>query len=64
LSLPTIARATDREKPVIRDARAAKMTPAFDAEQHGFLRAENIRPALDAELYFCAMLVLRSNLRF
>ena len=31
LSLPTIARATDREKPVVRDARTAKMTPArFD----------------------------------
>ena len=36
----------------------------FDGEQHGFRRAENIRRALDAELYFYAMLVLRSGLRF
>jgi dipeptidyl aminopeptidase/acylaminoacyl peptidase len=25
---------------------------AFEGEQHGFRRAENIRRALDAELYF------------
>jgi hypothetical protein len=31
----------------------------FGGEQHGFRRAENIRRALDAELYFNAMLVLR-----
>jgi dipeptidyl aminopeptidase/acylaminoacyl peptidase len=36
----------------------------FGGEQHGFRRAENIRRALDAELYFYAMLVLRSGLRF
>ncbi len=36
----------------------------FDGEQHGFRRAENIRRALDAELYFYAMLILRSGLRF
>ena len=34
----------------------------FDGEQHGFRRAENIRRALDAELYFYAMLILRSGL--
>jgi dipeptidyl aminopeptidase/acylaminoacyl peptidase len=28
----------------------------FDGEQHGFRKAENIRRALDAELYFYAML--------
>ena len=36
----------------------------FGGEQRGFRRAENIRRALDAELYFYAMLVLRSGLRF
>jgi dipeptidyl aminopeptidase/acylaminoacyl peptidase len=36
----------------------------FDGEQHGFRNAENIKRALDAELYFYAMLILRSGLRF
>jgi dipeptidyl aminopeptidase/acylaminoacyl peptidase len=36
----------------------------FDDEEHGFRKAENIRRALDAELYFYAMLSLRSGLRF
>ena len=36
----------------------------FDGEQHGFRKAENIKRALDAELYFYAALVLRSGLRF
>jgi dipeptidyl aminopeptidase/acylaminoacyl peptidase len=36
----------------------------FDGEQHGFRRAENIKRALDAELYFYAMLILRPGLRF
>ncbi len=36
----------------------------FDGEQHGFRKAETIRRALDAELYFFATLVLRSGLRF
>ncbi len=36
----------------------------FDGEQHGFRKSENIRRALDAELYFYAMLLLRSGLRF
>jgi len=36
----------------------------FDGEQHGFRKAENIRRALDAELYFYATLILRSGLRF
>ena len=36
----------------------------FEGEQHGFRRAENIRRALDAELYFYATLILRSGLRF
>jgi dipeptidyl aminopeptidase/acylaminoacyl peptidase len=36
----------------------------FDGEQHGFRKADNIKRALDAELYFYAMLILRSGLRF
>jgi dipeptidyl aminopeptidase/acylaminoacyl peptidase len=36
----------------------------FDGEQHGFRKAENIKRALDAELYFYASLVLRSGLHF
>ena len=36
----------------------------FEGEQHGFRKADNIRRALDAELYFYAMLILRSGLRF
>jgi dipeptidyl aminopeptidase/acylaminoacyl peptidase len=36
----------------------------FDGEQHGFRKAENIRRALDAELYFYSTLILRSGLRF
>ena len=36
----------------------------FDCEQHGFRKSENIRRALDAELYFYATLLLGSGLRF
>ena len=36
----------------------------FDGEQHGFRKGENIRRALDAELYFYATLVLRTGLHF
>ena len=36
----------------------------FEGEPHGFRKAENIKRALDAELYFYALLVLRSGLRF
>jgi dipeptidyl aminopeptidase/acylaminoacyl peptidase len=36
----------------------------FDGEQHGFRKGENIKRALDAELYFYAALVLRSGLHF
>jgi dipeptidyl aminopeptidase/acylaminoacyl peptidase len=35
----------------------------FDGERHGFRKAENIKRALDVELYFYAMLILRSGLR-
>jgi dipeptidyl aminopeptidase/acylaminoacyl peptidase len=36
----------------------------FAGEQHGFRKAENIKRALDAELYFYSTLILRSGLRF
>jgi dipeptidyl aminopeptidase/acylaminoacyl peptidase len=36
----------------------------FSGEQHGFRRAENIKRALDAELYFYSSLLVRSGLRF
>jgi dipeptidyl aminopeptidase/acylaminoacyl peptidase len=36
----------------------------FEGEQHGFRKADNIKRALDAELYFYAALVLRSGLHF
>src|SRR5262249_23575874 len=36
----------------------------FAGEQHGFRRAENIKRALDAELYFYAALVFRTRLAF
>ena len=36
----------------------------FAGEQHGFRRADNIKRALDAELYFYAALVFRSRLGF
>jgi dipeptidyl aminopeptidase/acylaminoacyl peptidase len=36
----------------------------FDGEQHGFRKAENIRRAMDAELYFYAALLTRSGLHY
>jgi dipeptidyl aminopeptidase/acylaminoacyl peptidase len=36
----------------------------FKGEQHGFRIAENIKRALDAELYFYSSLIVRSGLRF
>ncbi len=36
----------------------------FEGEQHGFRKADTIKRALDAELYFYAMLTLHSGLRF
>jgi dipeptidyl aminopeptidase/acylaminoacyl peptidase len=36
----------------------------FEGEQHGFRKAENVRRALDAELYFYAALLTRSGLRY
>jgi dipeptidyl aminopeptidase/acylaminoacyl peptidase len=36
----------------------------FEGEQHGFRRADNIKRALDAELYFYAALIFRTRLSF
>jgi dipeptidyl aminopeptidase/acylaminoacyl peptidase len=36
----------------------------FQGEQHGFRRADNIKRALDAELYFYASLIFRTRLSF
>ncbi len=36
----------------------------FDGEQHGFRRAENIKRALDAELYFYATFLIDQRLEF
>ncbi len=36
----------------------------FDGEQHGFRKADNIRRAMEAELYFYAALLTRSGLHF
>jgi dipeptidyl aminopeptidase/acylaminoacyl peptidase len=36
----------------------------FEGEQHGFRKGENIRRAMDAELYFYAALLIRSGLHF
>ncbi len=36
----------------------------FEGEQHGFRAADNIKHALDAELFFYAMVLLRKGVRF
>jgi dipeptidyl aminopeptidase/acylaminoacyl peptidase len=36
----------------------------FDGEQHGFRKGENLRRAMDAELYFYAALLTRSGLHY
>ncbi|MCA9233733.1 MAG: prolyl oligopeptidase family serine peptidase, partial [Planctomycetales bacterium] len=36
----------------------------FDGEQHGFRQADNIKRALDAELYFYGSVLLKVPLRF
>jgi dipeptidyl aminopeptidase/acylaminoacyl peptidase len=50
------------------EALRAKGTPVgymlFSGEQHGFRKAENIKRSLDAELYFYAVNVFRTALRF
>ncbi len=50
------------------EALRAKGTPVgyllFSGEQHGFRKAENIKRSLDAELYFYAVNVFRTGLKF
>ena len=50
------------------EALRARQVPVvyflFEGEQHGFRRAENIKRALDAELYFYATLLFHTGLRF
>lgn len=50
------------------EALRGKGTPVgyllFSGEQHGFRKAENIKRALDAELYFYAINVFRVGLNF
>jgi dipeptidyl aminopeptidase/acylaminoacyl peptidase len=48
----------------LRKRRVPAAYLLFDGEQHGFRRAENIKRALDAELYFYATMLLRKGLRF
>jgi dipeptidyl aminopeptidase/acylaminoacyl peptidase len=36
----------------------------FAGESHGFRRADNLKRALDAELYFYATLIFRTRLSF
>jgi dipeptidyl aminopeptidase/acylaminoacyl peptidase len=48
----------------LRRRRVPLLYLLFDGEQHGFRRAENIKRALDAELYFYATLIFRSRLGF
>ncbi len=75
LSAPVIFFQGDEDKVVLPnqtelmvDALRAKGTPVgyllFSGEQHGFRKAENIKRALDAELYFYAVNVFRTGLIF
>ncbi len=53
---------------IMVEALRKKGTPVgyllFSGEQHGFRKAENIKRALDAELYFYAINVFRTDLTF
>jgi dipeptidyl aminopeptidase/acylaminoacyl peptidase len=54
-------------EPMVEALRARGIPVAyilFEGEQHGFRRADTIRRALDAELYFYAILLLKTGLRF
>jgi dipeptidyl aminopeptidase/acylaminoacyl peptidase len=75
LSAPVIFFQGDEDKVVLPnqtelmvDALRAKGTPVgyllFTGEQHGFRKAENIKRALDAELYFYAVNVFHTGLLF
>jgi dipeptidyl aminopeptidase/acylaminoacyl peptidase len=75
VSAPVIFFQGDEDKVVLPnqtelmvDALRNKGTPVgyllFSGEQHGFRKAENIKRALDAELYFYAVNVFRTGLTF
>ena len=75
LSAPVIFFQGDEDKVVppnqaelMVEALRKKGTPVgyllFSGEQHGFRKAENIKRALDAELYFYAINVFRTGLSF
>jgi dipeptidyl aminopeptidase/acylaminoacyl peptidase len=75
LSAPVIFFQGDEDKVVLPnqtelmvDALRVKGTPVgyllFTGEQHGFRKAENIKRALDAELYFYAVNVFHTGLIF
>jgi len=49
---------------VLRRRRIPSLYLLFDGEQHGFRRAENIKRALDAELYFYATFLTDQRLEF
>jgi dipeptidyl aminopeptidase/acylaminoacyl peptidase len=53
---------------LMAEALKAKGLPClyllFDGEQHGFRRADNIKRALDAELYFYSIFLCRAKLMF
>jgi dipeptidyl aminopeptidase/acylaminoacyl peptidase len=55
---------TERMVDALGDSGTAVAYFLFAGEQHGFRKAENIKRALDAELYFYAALLFRSGLRF
>ncbi len=75
LSAPVIFFQGDEDKVVPQsqtelmvEALRKKGTPVgyllFSGEQHGFRKAENIKRALDAELYFYAVNIFRTGLSF
>ena len=75
LAVPTVF-FQGEEDPIVRPNQAELMVDAlrargvpfgyllFSGEQHGFRRATSIKQALDAELYFYSVQLLRRGLRF
>ncbi len=49
---------------MLRRRRIPSLYLLFDGEQHGFRRAENIKRALDAELYFYSTFLTDQRLEF
>jgi dipeptidyl aminopeptidase/acylaminoacyl peptidase len=48
----------------LRQRRIPFLYLLFDGEQHGFRRADNIKRALDGELYFYATFLTDQRLQF